>query len=78
LFARHQEAITDSSFSDFLDHVFRQRPAEKLLSIKRNFYHTNQELKPLGRYLAVLKGTYSACRLSDVSVMLDIPPGAIS
>lgn len=52
---------------DFLDHVMRQKPSDTLVSIKRNFYAPKANRAPLDTFLEVIKGTYSAFRLSDVS-----------
>lgn len=52
----------------FFDHAMRQHPSESMVSIKRNFYsHDVPIVRLMGEYLEVIKGTYSAMRLSDVS-----------
>ncbi|KAI6777942.1 eukaryotic translation initiation factor 2C [Emericellopsis cladophorae] len=50
----------------FVDHLLRQGPSEKLLSIKKNFYNTGRKSRPLvdGKLLEVHKGLYASIRLS--------------
>ncbi|KAK2034238.1 piwi domain-containing protein [Colletotrichum zoysiae] len=54
---------------NFLDHLVRQYPSERLLSIKRNFYNErNKKSYELGPCLEVVKGVYSSVRMNQ-SVM---------
>ncbi|ORY58755.1 Piwi domain-containing protein [Pseudomassariella vexata] len=52
---------------NFLDHLMRQRPSERMISIKRNFYAEDSPRLTLDMYTHVRKGTYSAFRLSEFS-----------
>ncbi|KAL6852704.1 Protein argonaute [Amphichorda felina] len=51
---------------NFMDHLIRQGPSQKLLAIKRNFYNPSQKGTPLndGRVVEVHKGLYASVRLS--------------
>lgn len=54
---------------NFIDHLFRQGPSQRLLSIKRNFYIQDPKLaKPEGlrdgRVVEVHKGLYASVRMS--------------
>ncbi|KAK5995627.1 Protein argonaute 1-like protein [Cladobotryum mycophilum] len=51
---------------NFMDHLIRQRPSEKMLAIKRNFYRPNDKGRPLldGGIVEVHKGSYASVRLS--------------
>lgn len=51
---------------NFMDHLIRQGPSERLLAIKRNFYQTQEKGRPLldGTVVEVHKGTYASLRLS--------------
>ncbi|GKT82663.1 eukaryotic translation initiation factor 2c [Colletotrichum tofieldiae] len=60
---------------NFLDHLVRQYPSERLLSIKRNFYNERtKKSMDLGACLEVVKGVYSSVRMNQ-SVMDKIGRG---
>ena len=52
---------------NFVDHLIRQGPSERLLGIKRNFYDFAEKGRPLqnDRIVEVHKGLYASIRLSD-------------
>lgn len=52
---------------NFVDHLFRQGPSQRLLAIKRNFYDTKDAGEPLmdGRVVEVHKGLYASIRMSS-------------
>ncbi|PHH72721.1 hypothetical protein CDD80_4302 [Ophiocordyceps camponoti-rufipedis] len=53
---------------NFIDHLLRQAPSQRLLSIKRNFYDQTLRGKPLsavGSYIEAHKGLYASVRLSQ-------------
>ncbi|OLN96063.1 Protein argonaute [Colletotrichum chlorophyti] len=51
---------------NFMDHLVRQFPSERLLSIKRNFYNErNKKSMPLGDCVEVVKGVYSSVRMNQ-------------
>lgn len=51
---------------NFIDHLFRAGPSQRLLSIKRNFYDTKVQGEGLldGRVVEVHKGAYASVRMS--------------
>ncbi|KAL8404858.1 hypothetical protein RB594_009658 [Gaeumannomyces avenae] len=51
---------------NFLDHVMRQGPSEKMLAIKRNFYSKTANPTPMGDAIVeMLKGTFASIRMSQ-------------
>ncbi|PKS13025.1 hypothetical protein jhhlp_000366 [Lomentospora prolificans] len=48
---------------NFLDHLIRQWPSERLLAIKRNFYSHEEMCRPLSGFNEVAIGAYASIRL---------------
>lgn len=57
---------------DFLDHVMRQWPSERMELIKRNFYPRDAEQSRIDDMIVVRKGIYSAFRLGQVRPLLSL------
>ncbi|KAF2155375.1 Piwi-domain-containing protein [Myriangium duriaei CBS 260.36] len=67
---------------NFLDHLIREYPSQRLTPIKRNFYRSGGERKPLGSGAEALKGTYASVRVAHsqngphtLSVNVDVANG---
>lgn len=50
------------TITDFLDHLLREYPSTKFLSIKRSFYDESGSYKDLGQGVTAFKGVYQAIR----------------
>ncbi|KAL0939565.1 eukaryotic translation initiation factor 2c [Colletotrichum truncatum] len=51
---------------NFLDHLVRQYPSERLLQIKRNFYNERaKKSMDLGPFLELVKGVYASVRMNQ-------------
>ncbi|TLD33673.1 hypothetical protein PspLS_00928, partial [Pyricularia sp. CBS 133598] len=51
---------------NFLDHVLREGPSQKMIPIKRNFYSKSRHATPMGDgVIEVLKGIFASLRMSQ-------------
>lgn len=56
-----------------MDHLMRQYPSEHMRTIKRNFYPADGKWIELDEMVHVRKGTYSAFRFGEVSILTRCP-----
>lgn len=64
--------VADLFLIDFLDHVMRQWPSERMELIKRNFYPRDADQSRIDDMIVVRKGIYSAFRLGQVRPLLSL------
>ncbi|GAM83198.1 hypothetical protein ANO11243_011840 [Dothideomycetidae sp. 11243] len=67
---------------NFLDHLLRQHPSQRLTAIKRNFFQLGGNRFPLGSGAEALKGTYASVRIGhsltgehNLTVNVDVANG---